>query len=90
VRVQNLKRMIAARDAQEEEDGSELPPTASSGYRLWHAILSSAKCGVGPKRQERINDFMRRVYFNGLGDMDAYEQGTNDLRDDHKLLPSFR
>jgi hypothetical protein len=53
-RVINFKDDIAERDDNERLQGSGLPPTASSGYRLWHAVVGSAACGVGAQRTDRV------------------------------------
>ena len=88
LRVKNFKSTVSASDREEREAGiDDMPRTAASGYRLWHAIAKSALCGTGATRTARVRAFKEKGYFTAGMTNEAVIDAANSLRADFELLP---
>ena len=63
------------------------PDASSSGYKLYHAILSSEDCGRGIYRTSRISQFNTKSFFLNATTVEEIIAASNVMLAEFNLLP---
>jgi hypothetical protein len=85
--VVNFKSDLAELDEEALEAGLPPPRVAKSGYRMWHAMLSSEECGIGARKRARVDAFKNKNYFPMGQTIEQYKAAANQLKADFEILP---
>ena len=85
--VKIFKKKMVRDDRAERASGSTLPPTKSSGWRMWQAIKMSEMTATGARASADVDAFNNKTYVTPGMSYDEFTLAIELAREHFHLLP---